>query len=69
MISCISHDIKKRDNPNDRFYTPLSLVKIHLDYVKEFVNENDIIYEPFFGTGNYFKEFENVFPSNIYEFT
>ena len=69
MKSNISHDIKKRENPNDKFYTPISLVKIHLDYIKEFVNENDIIYEPFLGTGNYFNLFENSFPKNTFEFT
>jgi len=61
--------IKKRDNPKDVFYTPIDLVKTHLDYVLPYVKENDIIFDPFYGTGNYYKLFEEYYPNNTYDFT
>jgi hypothetical protein len=56
----ISTDIKKRTKPNDKFYTPLSLVKIHLE--KFNIPDGSIIYEPFYGTGNYYNELCKKFP-------
>ena len=52
-----SDNIKKRTKPNDKFYTPQNLVETHIDYVKEYINNNDIIYEPFAGKGAYKNEF------------
>jgi len=69
MKSNISHNIKKRESPNDKFYTPLSLVSIHLDLVKEYVNHDDVILEPFYGSGNYYNSFDKVFTKNTFEFT
>lgn len=64
------HDsIKKRDIAKDVFYTPLSLVKIHLDLVKPLIKENDIVYDPFYGKGAYYNEFPNVFKSNTFVFS
>lgn len=65
----IAHKIKYRENPKDIFYTPIDLVKQHLDYVLPYVKENDIIFDPFYGTGNYYKLFETYFPNNTYDFT
>jgi hypothetical protein len=57
-MSKISHNIKKRENPNDVFLTPLSLVKIHLDLIEPYIKENDKWYDPFMATGNYYNSFK-----------
>jgi hypothetical protein len=68
MSSKISHAIKKRDKPEDVFYTPETLVKEHLDLVKTFLkDENVLILDPFKGQGAYFNEFNNYFPNCSYE--
>lgn len=59
-----SYDIKKREKPNDTFYTPIELVKVHLNYIKEYVDTNDIILDGFYGTGNYYNTFAEVFDKN-----
>jgi len=69
MASKINTDIKKRSNPNDVFYTPLPLVKIHLEFVKEYVDEGDIIFDGFYGSGNYYKTYPEVFTTNTFDFT
>lgn len=61
--------IKKRKTPKDVFITPLPLVRTHLEYVKKYVNDGDIIYDPFFGTGNYYNTFNEYFKSNTFVFT
>lgn len=61
--------IKKRDNAKDVFITPLPLVKKHLEYVKKYVNDGDVIYDPFFGTGNYYNTFSEYFTNNTFVFT
>jgi len=58
MKSSTSHDIKKRDKPNDIFITPIKLAKKHIDMIQ--YKEDDIWYDPFKNTGNYF----NNFPTN-----
>jgi type I restriction-modification system DNA methylase subunit len=69
MKSSTSDKIKKRTNANDKFYTPVELVKVHLEYVKDYVEEDDIILDPFFGTGNYFNSFKSVFEKNTWDYT
>lgn len=64
MNSKTSDSIKKRVKPNDIFYTPIELVKIHLNYIKEYVDENDIILDGFFGTENYYNTFAEMFDKN-----
>ena len=61
--------IKKRDNAKDVFITPLPLVRSHLEYVKKYVNDGDIIYDRFFGTGNYYNTFSEYFTNNRFVFT
>jgi type I restriction-modification system DNA methylase subunit len=61
------YKIQKKTNPNDVFITPLELVKLHCDLVH--VNENDVIYDPFFGTGNYYNSFKNHFKQNTFLFS
>ena len=60
----LNDNIKKRESANDVFYTPVDLVKIHLNYIKNYVDENDIIYDPFFGTGNYYNNYNEIFDKN-----
>lgn len=69
MTSKINHQIKKRTIANDKFYTPVKLVKNHLEYVKEYVEDNDKILDPFFGTGNYYNNYNSIFKNNIFDFT
>lgn len=62
--------IKNKNKPNDVFYTPIGLVQKHLEYIKEYVDENDIIFEPFYGSGNYFNTYPLVFDkNNTFDFT
>ena len=63
----INDKIKKRETPKDVFYTPISLVKIHLGLVKP--NDNDIIYDPFYGKGAYYNEFPNIYKNNSFLFS
>jgi len=56
-ITSISHKIKQRDNPKDVFYTPDTLVKEHLDLIKEYTNPNDKWVDPFYGEGIYYNAF------------
>ena len=69
MSSAISTNIKKREKSNDIFYTPLALVKLHLNFVKEYVSTGDTILDPFYGTGNYFNTYSEIFTDAIFEFT
>ena len=69
MKSSINHNIKSRDKPNDIFYTPVPLVNTHLDLVKKYVDDNDIIFDGFYGSGNYFNNYKNFFTNNTFEFT
>jgi type I restriction-modification system DNA methylase subunit len=61
MKSSNNHKIKNRETPNDVFYTPKDLVKTHLEIIKPMIKEKDIIFEPFFGSGNYFNMFKDIF--------
>ena len=69
MKSQTNHKIKNKEKPNDVFYTPLSLVKKHLEIVKNYVKEKDIILDPFFGDGAYYNLFEETFKGCSFEFT
>ena len=71
MTYSITHtNIKQRSKPNDIFYTPKQLVLKHLEYVKEYVDEDDIILDGFYGSGNYFNLYPQVFTkNNKFEYT
>ena len=58
MSSSSSHQIKKRDNANDVFITPLELAKKAIDMVD--YQENFVWYDPFKNSGSYY----NQFPTN-----
>jgi hypothetical protein len=61
MSSQISHSIKHRDVAKDKFYTPQSLVKIHLQKFKD-IPHGSLILEPFYGEGVYYNEMMRMFP-------
>jgi len=61
--------IQNREHPQDVFYTPLPLVRTHLEYVKQYVKDDDIIFDPFFGTGNYYNLFSEYFKKNTFDYT
>jgi hypothetical protein len=67
--SVINTTIKKREKANDVFYTPLALVRVHLNIVKEYVCNGDVVFDPFFGTGNYYNTYPEIFTSNPFDFT
>ena len=70
MTSNINHKIKKREKANDVFYTPITLVNQHLKMIERYVDEEDIILDPFYGTGNYYNSYKDFFKkNNIFEFT
>jgi hypothetical protein len=50
-----SHSIKQRTIAKDVFYTPLTVVKNHLDLIKG--KPNEIWYDPFYGKGIYHNNF------------
>lgn len=58
MISKISTNIKKRENSNDIFITPLNLAKTQINMIN--YNEDDIWLDPFKNNGSYY----NQFPTN-----
>ena len=55
MASTASHHIKKRENPNDIFITPLELAKKAIDMID--INPNDIWYDPFKNSGSYYNQY------------
>ncbi len=55
--SNISHKIKKRTTPNDVFITPHELCKKAINMIE--YDTNDIWYDPFKNTGNYYNQFPN----------
>jgi len=57
MSSSISHNIKKRDSPNDIFITPLDLSKKQIDMIE--YKENEIWFDPFKNSGSYYNQFPN----------
>jgi hypothetical protein len=68
MASQISHSIKHRKSANDRFYTPESLVKIHLEKFKD-IPDGSVIFEPFYGEGAYYNEMCKMFPNCSIKYT
>lgn len=61
-ITEIATNIKKRKSAHDVFYTPLSLVKIHLEKFND-IPDGAVIYEPFFGSGAYYNEMKKKYPN------
>lgn len=55
MSSKTSHNIIKREIPNDIFITPLKLAKFHIDMID--YKEDDIWYDPFKNDGSYYNQF------------
>jgi len=61
--------IQNRENPNDVFLTPETLVKIHLELVKPFYKPNDKILDGFYGKGIYYNMFPTYFKDCNRDFT
>jgi len=61
MKTNINHKIKNREKPNDVFYTPINLVKKHLEIVQPYIKEKDLILDPFYGSGNYYNLYKDYF--------
>jgi len=57
MNNKISTLIKNRETPNDIFITPLLIAKKHIDMIN--YNDDDIWYDPFKNTGNYYNQYPN----------
>jgi len=57
MNNKISTLIKNREIPNDIFLTPLLIAKKHIDMIN--YNDDDIWYDPFKNTGNYYNQYPN----------
>ena len=68
MINTLNK-IRNREVPNDVFYTPIELVKIHLKKVSPYVKPDDVIYDPFYGKGVYYNTFPEEFKKNKFEFS
>lgn len=66
MFSKISHSINKRKNPRDIFYTPQSLVIIHLKLVKPYIKEG-VLLDAFRGNGAYYNMFPTFFPHSTFD--
>ena len=64
-----SEKIVKKEKPNDIFYTPIKLVKKHLEIVKPYVKPKDKILDPFYGSGRYYNLFEEYFKDNTFDYT
>jgi hypothetical protein len=64
----MSHSIKQRELANDKFYTPLSLVKLHLEKFKDIPN-GSVIFEPFYGKGAYHNIMKEMFPNCFLPYT
>jgi hypothetical protein len=64
-MSLIAKNIQKREKANDKIYTPIKLVKTHLEFMKKFIKDNDILYEPFAGDGRIVNAMSEIFPKNI----
>ena len=56
-VSNTGHSIKKRDKANDVFITPVELCKEHINMIE--YKEDDIWYDPFKNSGNYYNNFPN----------
>jgi len=59
--------VRSREVANDKFWTPKSLVKIHLEMVMPHVRPDDLILEPARGRGAYYDYFELAFPASRYD--
>ena len=64
-----SHKIVKRPTPNDVFITPIPLVHTHIDMCREYIDPNDILFDPFYGTGNYYNIMKTISTTEYTEIT
>ena len=57
MNSQTGHKIKNRKEAKDIFLTPIELAKNHINMIE--CKENEIWYDPFKNSGNYYNNFPN----------
>ena len=55
MKSSISTNIKKRENPNDIFITPLNLAQKQIDMIN--YKEDDLWFDPFKNDGSFYNQY------------
>jgi hypothetical protein len=60
----LAHKIQRRASPADKFYTPLALVEKHIEHIKDLIEPNKTIYEPFSGDKRYVRLLREKFPNN-----
>jgi len=58
--------VRRRDNRNDRYYTPNSLVTVHLSKLATDIPL--VILEPAFGNGAYYNQFHKYFPNSTFHY-
>jgi hypothetical protein len=59
--------VRNKSERKDCYWTPKSLVKIHLEMVIPHTREDDLILEPCKGKGAYYDYFQLAFPSSRHE--
>jgi len=59
--------IRQKEVRNDKYYTPESLVRLHLSNIQS--QESLLVYEPFRGKGAYFNLFAEYFPTSFYHWS
>jgi len=64
-----SNKIKNRPIANDVFITPIPLVKTHIDICREYIEPNDLLLDPFYGTGNYYNIMKDISKTEYTEIT
>ena len=60
--------VRNNEQRNDRYFTPKTLVKIHLELLIPIVPENSFILEPSRGQGAYYDYFQLAFPKCSFDF-
>ncbi len=60
--------IRNKTERADKYYTPKSLVKIHLELLIPFVPAGTLILEPAKGKGAYYDYFQLAFPTSHYDY-
>ena len=68
-VADIGHLISKRSKPQDVYYTPPDLVKMHLRECVPYYTEGDLVFDPFYGKGAYYNLYDEFFPNCRKEFT
>ena len=60
--------VRKKSERSDKYYTPKTLVKIHLELLMPIVPAGSLILEPARGQGAYYDYFQLAFPTCSYDY-